>query len=212
MKLRRQALFPSWIPLCLLAATLWIAGCTHAIPLKVTMEVPPTVNKIPVRIGVFYSQEFRNYQHVGSRGGDRWDFPLGSVSVPLFDQAFATLFNSVESVPSLPPLSGYPGLAAVIAPKIEAFGFSLPFLKTGTYTAEITYRFTLYSLKGDPIASWTVKGIGEKPGQVGFEFARWPGEAADLAMQEAVTKFLNGFSDVPEIQRWLRETKGSANK
>ncbi len=195
----------------LLLVFLVIFGCTHAIPMKGTMEVPPTINKIPMRIGVFYSQEFRNYQHAGTRGGDRWDFPLGSVSVPLFDQAFASLFNSVESVPSLPPLSGYPGLKAVIAPKIEAFDFRIPLIKTGTYTAEITYRFTLYSLKGDPIASWTTKGIGEKSGQVGFEFARWPGEAADLATRDAVTKFLNGFPDVPEIRRWLQETKGSAN-
>jgi hypothetical protein len=195
--------------LALGAAVILIAGCTHAIPLKATMGEPAGVAKVPARVGVYYSSDFRNYQHSGSRAGDRWDFPLGQASVTLFNQTFPMLFAGTESVPNLPPLSGGSQLAAVIEPKIEAFDFTLPFLKTGTYTAEITYRFTLYSPKGDPVASWTVKGSGAQKGQAGFEFARWPGEAADLAMRDAATRFLNGFAEVPEVQPWLRQVKAS---
>jgi len=216
MNLNQKILFSAWTkPFLLLMAILWIGGCTHAIPLKGTMEALPSAGSagnVPVRAGIYYSPEFRNYQYKASRGGDQWDFPLGSASVTLFNQAFNTLFKSTESVASRPPLSGKQELSVVIEPKIDAFEFGLPFLKTGSYTAEITYRFTLYSLKGDPFASWTVKGRGEKRGQIGFEFARWPGEAADLAMRDAANKFLDGFSEVPEVQRWLREVKGSAVK
>jgi hypothetical protein len=200
---------------CLLAlgAFFVVIGCTHAIPMKGAMETPIAVNQVPLKVGVYYAPEFRNYVYKGSRGGDRWDFPLGSASVKLFDQIFPETFAKVAHVDSRPPFSGSPSaLDAVLEPKIEYFEFSLPFLKTGTYAGEITYRFTLYSLKGEPITSWTVRGTGAKHGQVGFEFARWPGEAADLAMQDAATKFMTGFSEIPEVQRWIRQAHGSPSK
>ena len=136
---------------------------------------------------------------------DRWDFALGEASVRLFDRVWPLLFESSRPVPSRPPLpADQPKLAAVIEPKIEAFDFSLPFLKSGTYTAEITYRMTLYAAEGESLVSWVVRGEGAKPGRGGFEFAQWPGEAADLAMQDATKKFVTGFRDVPEVRAWLR--------
>jgi hypothetical protein len=197
----------------LLLVFLIIFGCTHAIPLKGTMETIPVTERVPLELGIYYSPDFRNYKHVGSRGGDKWDFPLGNTSVVLFDRVFSGMFASARSVDSLPPFSAPQGkLDAVLEPKIESFDFALPFLKTGAYTAEITYRFTLYSLSGDQIASWTVRGSGSKHGQVGFEFARWPGEAADMAMQDAATKFMTGFSDHPEVRRLVNQTRRPSPK
>ena len=182
----------------LLLVFLVIFGCTHAIPMKGTMETIPQTERVPLKLGIYYSPDFRNYKYVGSRGGDKWEFPLGNTSISLFDRVFSDMFTSARNVDSLPPFSGPQAkLDAVLEPKIESFDFALPFLKTGDYTAEITYRFTLYSLSGDQIASWTVRGSGSKHGQVGFEFSRWPGEAADMAMQDAATKFMTGFSDNP---------------
>lgn len=195
--------------LTLSAAFALLAGCTHAIPLKATVDSSPTVVQVPTAVGFYYSPEFRAYQHVGSRGGDKWVFPLGEASVTLFDRAFPIIFESALPVQNLPPLEGGDmEFAAVIEPEIEGFEFDLPFLKTGTFTAEITYRFTLYSLNGDPFASWTVRGEGANRGKIGFEVARWPGEAADLAMQDAAKKFIAGFREVPEVRVWLRRVGG----
>jgi hypothetical protein len=200
-----------WQATLLLGAFLVVLGCAHSIPMKGVLETPPAVGKIPLNVGVYYSPEFRNYKHEGARGGDRWEFPLGSASVSLFDRVFSETFISTMTVESRPPLSGSK-LDAVIEPRIEAFDFNIPYLKTGTYTAEITYRFTIHSIKGDPVTSWTVQGSAAKRGQAGFEFARWPGEAADLAMQDAATKFMKGFYDVPGLQRWIKEIKASPPK
>lgn len=181
------------------------AGCTHAIPLKPTIDRPQGIVQVPAVLGVHYTREFKEYRHSDWRGGDRWDFDLGSASVQLLDRALPALFEGVVPVASRPPLpDGGPKIVAVLEPRIESFDFSLPFLKTGTYTAEITYRLTLSSPQGAPIVSWTVRGAGAKPGQMGFEFARWPGEAADLAMQEAATRLITGFREVPEVRGWLR--------
>jgi hypothetical protein len=150
-----------------------LSGCAHNIPLKGTLESPPSVTQVPLAVGVYYSPEFCAHKHEDSRKGDRWIFPLGEASVTLFDQVLPRLFKSVLPVQTRHPLAtSAPALAVVIEPKIEVFDFAIPFLKTGTYSAELTYRFTLYSPQGNPFASWLVKGEAAKPGEMGFSFAR----------------------------------------
>jgi hypothetical protein len=193
------------VPALVLVVGLLAAGCTHAIPLNATLEPPPDATQVPLAVGVYYDVSFETYEHAEWRGGDNWVFPLGPASVRLFDHTFPAVFKSTQRVTNRPPVSTVGSdLVAVIEPRIEEFAFTLPFIKTGQYTAEITYRFTIYSPRGDPVASWTETGWGEKRGKFGYEFARWPGEAADLAMQDAATKFLLEFQKVPEVKRWLR--------
>ena len=155
-------------------------------------------------VGIYYSPEFRTHEDQVWKKGDRWDFPIGPASVSLFDRAIPLVFERVIPVQGRPPLGGATDIQAVIEPRIESFDFGLPWLKTGTYSAEISYRIILYNQTGDSVVSWVVHGIGEKRGQIGFEFARWPGEAADLAMQDAMRKFLEEFAGLPEVRVWLR--------
>ena len=205
----------------LLVVFLVVLGCTLAIPMKSTMEAPPTTARVPLRLGVYYSPDFRNYSYTAytwismnwSSRGDPWVFPLGNTSARLFDRVFSDMFTSVQSLDSRPPLRGSQAkLDAVLEPKIESFDFSEPHLKEGAYTAEITYRFTLYALNGEPLASWTVRGTGSKHRKPGFDFASGPGEAADLAMQDAASKFIAGFPDIPEVRRLINQAKTSPPK
>ena len=92
----------------LLVVFLVALGCTHAIPMMGTMEAPPTTARVPLRLGVYYSQDFRNYRYLGSRGGDRWDFPLGSSSTRLFDRVFADMFISAQKWGQPPALKRQP--------------------------------------------------------------------------------------------------------
>jgi hypothetical protein len=190
--------------LLLVVVIIAIGACTHAVPLSGSIESLPSKAKAPIKIGVYYGPDIQTYQHEESEGGDSWVFPLGPTSVNLLDKAFYNLFEETIRVDRLPPLEpGSKDVAAVIEARIESFYCDIPFLKTSNYTAEIAYRFILSSLKGDPVASWVVTGFGSKPGEFGFDFARWPGEATDLAMQDAMKKFVTGFQDVPEARRWL---------
>lgn len=202
--------FPIFLVLgtVLLLAVAGLSGCAHSIPIKGTLHHPAATAKIPATFGVYYSPEFRNLKHSGSWGGEVWTFPLGLASVKLFDQLFPLAFTSTIPVAGLPPASGsVPDAVAVIEPAVEAFDFTLPQRKTGSYTVEITYRFTLYSPNGDPVASWTVTGYGAKPGEAGVESERRLSEAANLALEDAANKFLTSFSDVPEVQQWLKRKK-----
>jgi len=184
-----------------------LTACSHTIPMKPAFVSPPATTQVPVVVGVYYSPDFGQREDKIWRMGDRWDFPLGQASILVLEGAWKALFEGHALVSAPPPLSaGEPKVAAVIEPTIEAFDFGLPFLKSGTYTAEITYRFKLSAPDGTTLASWTVRGAGAKPGQFGFDFARGPGEAAELAMQDAATKLAAGFRDVPEVRAWLRNS------
>jgi hypothetical protein len=139
-----------------------VSACSHSIPLDPTIapsSAPPVVAE---NVGVYFSEEFRTFERRASRGGDKWIFPLGQVSVDLFGKAFDQVFKRADKVQSLPPLgTEHAELSAVIEPRIEEFDFDIPFLKTQTYTAQITYRFILHGANGEPIASWTVTGEGQ---------------------------------------------------
>ncbi len=95
----------------------------------------------------------------------------------------------------------------MIEPKIEDADFTSPrmIVSLADVTAEVIYRFTVYSPQGSRLASWKVKGIG-KPSPGWFVWKTEPfSKAMDLAMVDAARKFMTGFRDVPEVQQWLRE-------
>src|SRR5262245_53502585 len=126
-----------------------LTACSHTIPMKPAFVGPTAATQVPVVVGVYYRPDFSQREDKIWRMGDRWDFPLGQASVLVLDGAWKALFEGYTPVSATPPLSaGEPRVAAVIEPSIEAFDFGLPFLKSGTYTAEITYRFKLYAPTG----------------------------------------------------------------
>lgn len=183
-----------------------VSGCafTTVIPLKATVVNPPGVTQVPVAVGVHYSPEFRTYEY--SR--HKLVVPIGEASVTLLDRALPMLFERVVRVSSPAPLAeGGPKLAAVIEPKIEEVELDRPpvVVSLADVTAEVSYRFTFYSPEGTPLASWKVRGIG-KPSPGWFVWKTEPfSKAMDLALEDAATKFVNGFRDVPEVGRWLQE-------
>jgi hypothetical protein len=188
-----------------LSLVLLLGACSHAVPLQPQTDLPSLTDKIAVVVGVHYSPDFQAFEWRESELGDTWIFPLGPASVRLLNSAFAAAFAETRPVSGPPPPPrGDKAVDWIIEPRIEAFGVQIPALKTGVYRASIAYRFTVLTADGAPLASWLVQGEGGKSGELGFEFARWPGEAADLAMQDAARRFIESVSQVPELARWLR--------
>lgn len=184
---------------------LLIAACSHDVPLAPSYTPTADSPAVPEKVGIYLSEEFRTFEHKHSFGGDTWVFPLGAASTPLFEQAFNQVFDGAFAVGSLPPFEpARDDLAAVIEPRIEEFSAHIPLFKTQTYSASIAYRFVLHDAKGEPIASWLVNGEGAQAGEFGFEFAKWPGRAADLAMEDAAQKFSRSILEEPEVRRWLK--------
>ena len=150
------------------------------------VEQLPSVEPIPVTVGIYYSPEFLSDQRALS-SPNSWPRPnkcSGQASQILFDHIFPILFENVIPIPTRPP-GGLGGqkVAGVIEPQIDTIRNSF-----GTY---ISYRFVLYSPEGEPLASWSVTGSCRSP-------------TVACAMREVGTKLLSNFRDFNGVANWLR--------
>ena len=181
-----------------------VTFCGCAVTLKPTVDLPTSVPRVQMTVGVYQSPEFRNYQQKAAiYDGPDAKIPLGSASATLFHELFPKAFEKVVWVESLPTITaGESPFSAVIEPQIDVFKFLL--LHVGNYFqawAEIHYAFTVYAPNGKVLASWTVNGVGESSGAGQYDTL---GQAVDFAMQEAAWRFIPSLNDVPEAKRWLQ--------
>ena len=209
----RRAITADW--LLAFGAAAWVAGCATVVPEPVVIR-EPRPEPIPLVVGVYYPEEFLGFVHREWRverkvGALVPPFAVGEASVKLLDEALGLLFTQVVRMPGRPP--GVPGassLAGVIEPRIVGVSYTPPvgaptkgvLTYTGLRaTAWIAYGFTLYSVNGEQLASWEVRGYG-----VGVD--SWHSRRAVLrsleeAMREAAWEFPENFRSVPGVRRWL---------
>ncbi|MFQ5775428.1 MAG: hypothetical protein ACE5GS_12980 [Kiloniellaceae bacterium] len=198
--------------------SLAVTGCTFQVPVEAleTVDRPAGKEEIPLTMGVFYSPEFLSYEHKQTiGGGHKLRFEIGQSSADHFDQVFLALFRDIKIVSRRPPLAPTgPRVDAVIEPRFESVAIHDPSLFgwAGTWDVRLTYLFTLFTIKGEPLASWTITGVGQNKKGIdwtGMGGSNIAGEAASRALRDAGEKFLDGFAQVPEVRRWLQE-RGSA--
>jgi len=193
--------------LVLLAAAI-SAGCVWNVPEPVLIR-EPRPEPVPIRVGVYYSPEFQGYTYRHHFSVTAWI--LGEPSAKLIREALALLFIEVVEVPrpgSGPILRG--DLAGTIEPRIvsaQAVYFSEEHIKAGVdvQPVHITYGFTLYSPRGESVASWDVTGRGERPSSNLVDADSNRKQNFEQAMREAAWKLTSGFHEIPEVRRWLAE-------
>jgi hypothetical protein len=148
-------------------------------------------------------------------------FGLGEPSVRLLHGALALLFVEVVEV-SRPEstLTQRDDLMGVIELRIETASYQIPRALGDSPSpqdapagvmaaAQITYGLTLYSRRGELVGSWTVTGRGRTLPPDNVFAASLTSEdvkrSFERAMREAAWMVTSGFSDVPEVRRWLLE-------
>jgi hypothetical protein len=174
---------------------------------------PKGVHVIPIKVGVYYGSDLRNFVHQDfTTGRNTLEIPVGEASENHFDKVFAALFSQTIELDDRPPYgkAKYGGdtsnLAAVMEVRIEDFSYDWRPMSAGPFTAEVTYRFILYSPSGNTVSSWTLTGVDTAKIGFGENGLTFTGERADKAMRAASTKFMAGFRNRPEITRWLALT------
>lgn len=180
---------------------------TEVVPIDANLPKRPLIEPLPITIGVYYSPEFSTHESIEEAKGDRYKFNLGSESIVLFNQVFASMFEKVIPVENRPPLkTDGPKVNAVIEPRIG-------YLRIGVVTqsqnvdedcwVRISYYITLYSPNGGSIALFRVDAVGEsRPGySVGVKSF---GEAMRFALRDTAAQVMTGFSDEPAVREWLQ--------
>ena len=182
-----------------------LTACEQSMTLRVESEIPtPVIERIPVKIGVFYQDELRNY--VSEENSDerpKWKIESGSSHVDLFEQILSSMFQEVIEVAGTTAVAT---LDAVLAPSVAEMQFALPAeTKTDFYEAWVKYDMELYNQDGSRIANWSVTGYGKSSTEFMKSRDKGLNAAVNQALRDAGAKIALGFPMVAEISAWLEQ-------
>jgi hypothetical protein len=184
------------------------AGCSHIVLVAPKLPEKVVTEKIPLDVGLYITNEFKNYKVSESRKGDTWNYTnLGEASTAQFRLGLSQIFRTVELINEKPPFSKPKDiiLHAVIEPAIDKFDFNIPLTKFQVYPSRIHYKITVYDMSGKVIFTKSVEGIGDTKGSPGFDFAENPSKAASKAVEDGANKALESILASEEIKALLKK-------
>ena len=181
-------------------------GCSQSLALKVESEVPmPLISKIPINMGVYYDENFRNYTYrENTPDRENWSIESGSSQIALFNQILPSMFREVIEIDSMPAAGTVAGVKAVLVPSIEEMQFSLPQeTRLDMYEAWIKYKIRLLDTNGNLISEWPLTAYGKT--ETAFMKNREQGlnGAMELALRDAGAKLALGFPEIVAVKDWL---------
>lgn len=197
--------FRGFIVLSALAA---LSACSHIVP--VTGSVPtPVVGAIPLAVGIYMDDEFRNFTHAEDRNfREEWVISSGQLNEEMFSNLFETMFARTVVIDT-PPDRGVSraDLDALLQIKVTEFGFLTP-RETGQrfFAVSFKYQILMWQPDGTPIASWRVVGYG-KSAWTAFKDVDGLRDATAIAIRDGAAAVALGFEKVPGVAEWL-ESKG----
>jgi len=202
------------IATCIFVACLAACGATQVVVSPILEFPTPLVEPIPVHMGVYYSQSFRNFVYDESRdaqGAEDTTIDLGRAQVSLFERVLPSVFTQVQVLERGDPTSLRAGLDAVLVPQVVDVEYSVPRTsKAKVYEVWIKYKFNLLAPDGSTIAIWTMPVYGKTPTALLKSSKEAINLAALMALRDCGAAFVTGFSRVPEVAQWLDSTIGSA--
>ncbi len=189
----------------LAAALLLGSGCAHQVLVSPNPNASTaTGSKLPLDVGLYLSDAFRNYQYSESKLGDTWQYTnLGQSSAQQIRAGLEQRFRSVVTMQSRNLAQVNPAPVVVIEPEIASFSFDIPFTKFQVYPATIRYKVTVLGAGGDTLYTNTVGGVGDTAGSPGFDFAANPARSATKAVEVGIDNLLNELVKSPAIQKML---------
>ena len=207
-----------WRPLMALVIAGVLSACGSQ-QVTVKGDFPtPLMDPMPLRIGIWYDEEFSNHEFFDDAAGRTeasWLVKTGEAQVQMWNTVLGSMF--VELV----PMRGKPGgsemnevVDAILVPHVDELQYAIP-LHTNVKVYEIwlRYRFDLMRNNGDEIASWTMTSYGKTP----TAFMRSDTDAVNLAavmaLRDAGANFITNFTRVPDVRDWLeRRSRAGRSK
>ena len=170
---------------------------------------PPLIEQLPVRVGVYYSKEFREYVHKETRGTIDYEVNLGPAHVTNLDWLLKAMFREVVHVDDPTGVGKVaPPLTLVLEPKFEEYSFLTPKDVAGeAFIVTIRYLLTLYDGSGARVDSFTFTGYGRERAHT-LASKEPLAVATQRAMRDAGAKVAVELTDQESV-RILLHTVGS---
>jgi len=150
-----------------------------------------------------------------------WDIPLGAASMQRVGQTLQSLFAQVTPISERPTALANLAVDGLVEPSIEAIEIQESLALGGSvvrmggvwqnqwavrWTTRIRYRFALYDHRGTPITPVIVVGEAAMLMMPAFE-SDSIALLIDAAMQDAMSQFVHGFRENPDVANWLNRKK-----
>lgn len=182
-----------------------LAACT-ATKLDTKAQLPPPlIEQLPVRVGIHYSQEFREYRHKETRGSIDYEVNLGPAHVTNLEWLLKAMFREVVPVEDPARAAGIrPPVAFVLEPKFEEYSFLTPKDVAGeAFIVTIRYLMTLYDGQGARVDAFTFTGYGREKART-LASKEPLATATQRAMRDAGAKVAVELTDQDSVRLLLR--------
>jgi hypothetical protein len=192
-------------------AALALSGCANKV--MVEGQFPqPVMEKLPLKIGVYYDPEFRNhefFEEASSREETDWLVRTGEAQVQMYNTLLPGMFEEVILLNELPRRDRVDtvveqDLDAVLVPHVDELQYSIPnHTKINVFEIWMRYRYELYAPDGELLAEWSMTSYGKTPTAFLQTASGAVNLAAIVALRDAGANFAMNFSRVPEVQAWM---------
>jgi hypothetical protein len=182
-----------------------LTGCTATRLTTQAQLPPPLIEQLPVRVGIYYSKEFREYVHRETRSNIEYEIGLGPAHVTNIDWLMKAMFAELVPVDDPTRVSEIqPPLVFVLEPKFEEYSFLTPKDVAGeAFIVTIRYLLTLYDGSGSRVDSFTLTGYGRE--KAGSFTSKEPLQVAtQRAMRDAGAKVAVELTDQEAVRLLLR--------
>lgn len=190
-----------------LAATcLGMLGACTSTKLDARAQLPPPLlEQLPVRVGIYYPKEFREYVHRESRANIDYEVNLGPAHVTNLDWLLQAMFRDVVHVDDPTRVASVvPPLTLVLEPKFEEFSFLTPSDVAGeAFIVTIRYLLTLYDGAGARVDSFAFTGYGREKARA-LSSKEPLAMATQRAMRDGGAKVAVELTDQESVRLLLR--------
>ncbi|MBM5812189.1 MAG: hypothetical protein FJ191_09530 [Gammaproteobacteria bacterium] len=184
---------------------LLLAGCAATQVETRAGLPPPLVERLPLRVGVYYPREFREYVHKEKRQQIGYEVALGAAHVGNLDWLFAAMFDKVVPLEDVAQAAAIrPPLAMVLEPRFEEYSFLTPRDVAGeAYLVTIRYLLTVYDGAGARVDGFAYTGYGREPAH-GLSASGPLQAATQRAMRDAAAKVAVELMEQDSVRLLLR--------
>jgi hypothetical protein len=194
-----------------------LAGCGPAEVVVKGNFPAPTMEKLPLTIGVWYDPGFANhefYDEAKSKKESSWLVKSGEAQVQMWNTLLNGMFARVVPMVGQPgPGQMNPSVDAVLIPQIAELQYAIPaHTNVKVYEIWIRYHLQLVTTGGDPIADWTMPAYGKTPTAFLQSDQSAVNLAAVMALRDAGANFATSFARVPGVQTWLQQRLGNGRE
>ena len=196
---------PKWRAAAVALGLVALSACTSTELETRAALPPPLLEQLPVRIGIHYSKEFREYVHRESRASMDYSVNLGPAHVTNLDWLLKAMFRDLVHVEDPAKIGSItPPLTFVLEPRFEEYSFLTPKDVAGeAYIVTIRYLLTVYDSSGARVDSFAFTGYGrEKAHALGNKEPL--AVATQRAMRDAGAKIAVELTDQESVRLLLR--------